>query len=56
MFAGQTVSYWSEHGFNDNGLLLDKIHPVNSEGYPRAEYLVNSFNMNFWRGDVLRRL
>lgn len=50
MYAGLGISYWWQFGFNVSGTMLDTLQPVNSNGLPRAEFMVNSFNINFGGG------
>lgn len=44
MYAGLCITGWFQHGLNVSGTLVDTLQPVNSDGLPRAEFMVNSFN------------
>jgi hypothetical protein len=53
MYAGAGISYWWQSGFNVGGTLVDTLQPVNSNGLPRAEFMVNSYNINFGGGQCV---
>lgn len=53
MYAGASVGYAYWYLFSANGKYVDTIQPANEfspSDHPRAEFLVNSFNINFGGG------
>lgn len=53
IYAGNGFSAWYEYGFSANGTLVDTLQPsnqMNKADKARAEYLVNSLNINFGGG------
>lgn len=49
MYAGSAPVFWHIDGFTVNGTPIDTIQPANTSGSPRAEFMLNSFNIN-WGG------
>jgi hypothetical protein len=53
VFAGQATSYWYQFGFQAAGQFVDTLQPANVQNIadnPRAEFAVNSYNINFGGG------
>ncbi len=53
IYAGLGFSYWQALGFNVGGTLVDTLQPVNTmnkSDFPRAEFMVNSYNILFGGG------
>jgi hypothetical protein len=53
IYTGSPVTFWIQNGFNVNGTKVDTIQPANvfsPYDSPRAEFMVNSFNINFGGG------
>ena len=53
MYAGAAFSFWFQFGFNVGGTNVDTLQPVNVQNKTdrvRAEFMVNTFNINFGGG------
>jgi hypothetical protein len=53
MYAAAAFSFWFQNGFNVGGTQVDTLQPVNVQNKSdrvRAEFMVNTFNINFGGG------